>query len=233
MKTPIEREILIAILKKTKESNIIRLEDISVETRFARTFIQEALKKFYEENFLDLEEDKILISNEQRMKIAVKAINLGSDIERVGRFLTWSEFEKLSKISFEANSFSVRTNFHFTWMEKKWEVDIIGLKKPLIISADCKHWHQKWSGTASVKAAKSQLERTKALAEASAIIKGKIGISGWKYAYFVPIVLSLFPSQYKFYEGIPIVPILHLRDFLQNIIAHLEDVNSIYVSYKV
>jgi hypothetical protein len=116
-------------------------------------------------------------------------------------------------------------------LKKRWEIDIIGVKRPMVISADCKHWRRKWSGSASAKAARGQAERTKALAEASRRIKSKIGINGWMYAYFIPAVLSLFPSQYKFYEKTPIVPILQLKDFLQNIIIHLDEVNYFYVSY--
>ncbi len=229
----IKREILIAILKTTVENGYAKMEEISKESRKPRELIWENLKSFCRAGLLELENDKIIINSEQRLKIALKAISLGADVERTARFLTWSEFEKFSTVTFEANGFKVKNNYRFTWLKKRWEIDILGLREPIIISADCKHWHQKWSGAASIKAAKNQIERTGALAEASGSMKDKIGIGGWSHAYFIPIILSLLPAQRKFYEKTPIVPILQLRDFLENIIVHLDEINSFHISYTI
>jgi len=229
----IEREILAALLKKTMDYCQTKIEDISREVRIPSEPALEVLGKFLKEGLLKIRGNEIIVNEEQRLKIAVKAVSLGSDIERIARSLTWSEFEKLSMLAFEANDFTVKTNFHFTWQEKKWEIDIIGLKKPIVISADCKRWRQKWSGAASIRAVENQIERTRALAEASKNIMNKVGVDGWEYAYFIPIVLSLLPSQHKFYERTPIVPILQLKDFLQNIMVYINDVNKFYVPYAV
>jgi hypothetical protein len=226
-----EREILVSVLKKTLENSNVSIEDICEEARMPRAIVLEILNKLSDDSLLGIKEDRVIVNGEQRLKIAVKAVNLGCDIERVAKFLSWAEFERFSRLSFELNDFRVVSNFRFTLLKKRWEIDIIGVKRPMVISADCKHWRRKWSGSASAKAARGQAERTKALAEASRRIKSKIGINGWMYAYFIPAVLSLFPSQYKFYEKTPIVPILQLKDFLQNIIIHLDEVNYFYVSY--
>jgi len=231
--SPIEGEILVTILKKTRNHCCTKMEDISREAHVPSELTLEALDKFHKEDLLEIRNDEIIINEEQRLKIAVKAVSLGLNIERIARSLTWSEFEKISKIAFEANGFTVKMNFHFTWQKKRWEIDIIGLKKPIVISADCKRWCQKWSGAASIKAVENQIKRTRALAEASRNITSKIGINGWEYAYFIPIVLSLLQSQHKFYEGTPIVPIFQLKDFLQNIMVYINDVNRFYVSYAV
>jgi len=227
----IEREFLVTLLKETVDHCHAKIEDISRESRIPSELTLKVLDKFLREGLLEVRGNEIIVNEEQRLKIAIKAVSLGSDIERIARSLTWSEFEKISKLAFEANGFTVKTNFHFTWQKKRWEIDIIGLKKPVVISADCKRWCQKWSGVASIRAVESQIERTRALAEVSKNIMNKIGINGWEYAYFIPIVLSLLPSQHKFYERTPIVPILQLKDFLQNIMAYINDVNRFYVSY--
>jgi len=228
---PIEREILVAVLKRTVERGDARVEDISEEAHIPLSLTKHILEGFCSEGLIELANDKVIVGGGNRLRIAVKAISLGSDIERVARLLTWSEFEDFSVLAFEANDFSVKRNFHFAWLRKRWEIDIIGLKKPLVISADCKHWHRKWSGAASIRAAKSQIERTKALAEASRGMRNKIGIAGWEHAYFIPIILSLLPAQQKFYERTPIVPILQLRDFLQNVMVHLDEVNNFCIVY--
>lgn len=226
-----EREILIAILKNTMNGSNTNVEEIHREAKVPRATILETLDRLCKSGFLMINCDKVFVNREQRLKIAVKSIGLGADVERVARLLTWSEFEQFAKESLELNGFSALSNFRFKWFGRRWEIDLVGLRKPIVISADCKHWRSRWSGSASIEAAKSQVERTKALAETSRHIKETVGIGEWKYAYFVPIVLSLHPSQYKFYEGAPIVPILQFNDFLQNIIVHLGEVNHFYIQY--
>lgn len=227
----IEREILVAILKSTQEKDSALIEDICEEARAPRANVLEILDRLRGSRLLSMNGDKVFVNKERRLKIAVKSISLGADIERVARFLTWSEFEQFSRESLEVNGFMVTTNFRFKWLGRMWEIDLIGAKKPLVISADCKHWRHGWSESASIKAAKNQVERTRALADASGRIKSKVGIDGWEYAYFVPVVLSLHPSQHKFYDKTPIVPILQISDFLQNLIAHLNEVNHFFIQY--
>ena len=231
MSVAIKREILVSILGSTIENNNVRVEDISKGARVPRELTKEILMKLHKEKLLKLEDNKVIVDSLQRLKIAEKAITLGADVERIARFLTWIEFESFSRSVFEANGFEVKKNLRFTWLKKRWEIDILGLKKPIIISADCKHWHKKWGGAASIRAAKNQIERTKALAKASRNIMDRIGIIGWRHAYFIPVILSLSPSQYKFYKRTPIVPILQLKDFLENVIIHLDEITSFHVFY--
>ncbi len=233
MQMILEREILVHILRTTKENNSVKIEDVNKESRIPRDLTNEVLRKLHGEGILMLSDDTVTVDGEQRLKMAARAVELSADIERVSRFLNWEEFEKFLTLSFEANDFQVKKNFRFTWMKKRWEIDILGLKKPIIISADCKHWHKGWSGAASVKSAKSQIERTKALAEASSgSVRSKIGIERWEHAYFIPVILSLAPSQHKFYERTPIVPVLQIRDFLQNAIVYLNEINRFHVSFR-
>lgn len=228
----IKREILVNILKNTAESYDVEVEDVSRDAKVPRELARMVLRKFNEEGIINLKaNDKISVNSQQRLKIAEKAVLLGADIERVTRFLTWLEFENFSKSAFEASGFKVKKNFRFTWLRKRWEIDILGLKKPLVISADCKHWHKRWSGSASIRAAKNQIERTKALAEASKNLMNRIGVNGWKHAYFIPVVLSLSMPRYKFYKRTPIVSILQLKDFLEKVIVHLDEITSFHVSY--
>ncbi|MCX8170670.1 MAG: hypothetical protein N3E47_01680 [Candidatus Bathyarchaeota archaeon] len=226
-----KREILLAVLKETVDLNPIRIEDVSGAAHVPRDMAKNILREFSKDGLLKIDDGTITVNGVQRLKIALKAAELGSDVERVARLLTWVEFEKFSRVSFEENGFAVKTNFRFTWLKKRWEIDLIGIKKPLVISVDCKHWRRKWSGAASLRAVEKQIERTRSLAEASRYLMGDIGIRGWRYAFFVPAVLSLFPSQYKFHERTPIVPILSLNDFLQNVIVYLNDILRFYISY--
>jgi len=216
----IEREVLVSVLKATEEGSA-QLEDVTREARVPLEVVREVLRRNSKVGIVQLSGKSVVVKGEQRLKVAVRAIGLGADIERVCNFLSWAEFEDISVLAFETNGFSVKKHFRFRWSGRRWEIDILGLKEPNVISVDCKHWHRGWRRSSSMKVAEGQIERTKALAESSITLRERIGIKEWKHAYFVPLILSLIPTPFKFYEGTPIVPVLQLRDFLQEMPAHI------------
>ncbi|RLG99821.1 hypothetical protein DRO38_07280 [Candidatus Bathyarchaeota archaeon] len=67
------------------------------------------------------------------------------------------------------------------------------------------------------------------MAEASLSMIEKIGISKWSQACFVPLIISLFPSASAFYRNSPIVPIIQLRNFIQDMPAHIDEIEHYWV----
>jgi len=47
----------------------------------------------------------------------------------------------------------------------------------------------------------------------------------WDKAKFVPIILSLLPMNNKFIDNVPIVPVLQLQDFLNQLPLQIESLN--------
>ena len=221
-----EREILIYLLKLTKEGPA-KIEDISRESRVPTRLVHEQLTR--SSGLMQLDEDLVTVNAEQRLRVAVRAVELGADIERVCKFLTWAEFEDISVLSFEANNYKVKKHFRFSRSGRRWEIDILAMKRPVVACADCKQWHRGWRGSASRKAAEEQTERTRVLAEASSSMVEKIGIVGWGRADFLPIILSLMPGAHRFHKRTPIVPVLQLRDFLQEMPAYLQKIKHFHV----
>jgi hypothetical protein len=215
-----EREVLVSLLKLTGEDKT-ELDNLSQEARVPVQVVREVLRKNADLVSHVTSSGLVMVDREQRLKIALKAIELGADIERVCKSLTWLEFEDISVLAFEANDFRTTKHFRFTWTNRRWEIDILAFREPLILCADCKHWRHGWSGSGSRKAAEMQIERTKVLAEASNILDDRLGVGKWKRAYFVPMILSLVPANQKFYKGVPIVPVLQLGDFLSIMPAYL------------
>ncbi|MFQ5837060.1 MAG: hypothetical protein ACE5HG_04310, partial [Candidatus Bathyarchaeia archaeon] len=52
-------------------------------------------------------------------------------------------------------------------------------------------------------------------------LRESVGLVNWKEATLVPIVLSLVPSPFKFYNNVPVVPVLQLPNFLNELLAHI------------
>ena len=61
-----------------------------------------------------------------------------------------------------------------------------------------------------------------ALANSLPNINLRIECAKWEKAKFIPAVLSLIPSEFKFYQKVPVVPVLQLQDFICQLPAYAE-----------
>ncbi|UCE29698.1 MAG: hypothetical protein JSV85_02990 [Candidatus Bathyarchaeota archaeon] len=224
----VERDLLVSVLQLTRTGPV----DKTLASRCAHVPLQVAddmLKSFCDANLIQLRGKVIEASMDQRLRIAIQATRLGADFESVCNLLEWNEFEKIVAKTFEYNLFNVTRGFRFKWAERKWEVDVIGCREPIIVCADCKHWHRGWTRSAIAKATAAQVERTQALAEAFPGLHEKLGTTDWREATLVPMILSLLPAPFKFSENTPVVPILQLQDLLSELPAHVDSVTHFHV----
>jgi len=223
-----EREVLISTLNLTK-SGLGDIKDISRNARVPPQTVCQILERNESSGIIRISGSKVIATHEQRLRIAMKAVDLGADVERVCKYLSWEEFEEVSVLALEVNGFDVKKHFRFSWNGRRFEIDLLALKKPFVVCVDCKQWRRGWRGTASRKAAEKQVQRTKILAEASLSMTEKIGIDGWNQACFIPVILSLFPSASRFYRSTPIVPIIQFRSFIQAMPAHIDEIDHYWV----
>lgn len=210
------RDILLRLLKMTKAGPVSR-SDVAKATNLPTETVEEALKFFFQTGLFDEHDGVIESSPAQRLKMAMTALTLGVDFERICSFLSWKEFEGITAQALEANGFRVIRNFHFKNLSRRWEIDVLGLKQPIILCADCKHWKRGWRNTASANAVQYQVERTAALSEALPRYSRILGIDSWIQARLVPMVLSLVQGPSKFHNGTPVVSILQIQDFINEI----------------
>lgn len=215
----LERKVLISTLKMTRDA-CTQIKNISLDASVPFTVTRRILRRYSKMGFVGLNGEAVIMEGEQRLRLAVRTVELGGDLEGVCKNLGWKEFEDISALAFENSGFSVLKRFRFKHLDKRWEVDILALKNPLVVCVDCKHWRRGWQRSAISRTAKSQTNRTRNLAEASPRLRAMIGISRWRSATFIPIILSLIPGPFKFYEGVPIVAILQIRDFINEMPVH-------------
>jgi len=215
----VEKKILLSLLKLTQEGPISKTL-VSKDARVPVQVAHEVLEKFSSEGVAQLKDKIVEVSSNQRVKLAIRAIRLGADFERACRALRWDEFESITAAAFLANNFAVTKGFRFKHSGRRWEIDVIGCREPIVACVDCKHWRHGWGRSASARAVEAQIERVKASARALASLK-ELGLTNWKKATLVPVILSLIPAPFKFYKNTPIVPILKLPNFLNELPAHL------------
>lgn len=217
----VERNLVTSLLKLTKEGPVL-IESVNKDARIPSVVALELLEKLQNENLIYLNPDGIEVDSSNRLKLAVKAASLGADVEHISDLLCWQEFEEIAALALKNNGYMVQNNVRFKHAGHRWEIDVVGCKKPLVICIDCKHWQRAIASSALKRIVDLQAQRTMALADSLPNITLKLECVKWAKAKFVPSVLSLIPSAFKFYDKVPVVPVLQFQDFICQLPAYTE-----------
>jgi hypothetical protein len=216
----VRRRLLLQLLIETKEgaSELNYLQDGLMLTD--ETF-DDLILGLTESKTITLSENTVMLTLSQRLDVAVKALESGADIEVVSRSLTWLEFEELSARVFEENGFKVHRRFRFSAEGRRWEIDLFAFKKPWIILAECKHWVQGMSNSATRGVIERHLAKSNVLAEHIAEISLKARVNGWGVSIIIPMALTLSATPLDIYSKVPSVSILSLPSFLSDFNGYL------------
>jgi hypothetical protein len=217
----VERNLIISILKLTREK-LALIEHVNIDARVPSLTSRNFMAKMQNEGFIYLREGTVQVDSASRLKLAIKAISLGADVELVGNLLRWQEFEEIAAFTLKNYGYTVKNNVRFTYSGHRNEIDVVGCNKPLVVCIDCKHWQHAISASMLRKIVDAQTERAQALADSLPNPKLDLECTRWRDAKFLPAVLSLMPSSIKFCDKVPIVPILQLQDFLNQLPVHIE-----------
>ena len=230
MAAVIERDLLISLLKLTKDKPVL-IEAVKKDSKIASDIVRKLLEKLQNEGLVYLKDSAFEISSANRLRLAVKAASLGADIEHISAFFSWQEFEDIAALAFERNGYIVTKNLRFKHAGRRWEIDVVGCRKPLVLCMDCKRWLHGVKPSALKKIVEAQVERVHVLADTLPSAELKVECTKWSKAKFVPVILSLFPSSLKFYDNVPVVPVLQLQDFLMQLPAQVESVTYFVKDY--
>jgi len=217
----VERNLIISLLKLTKEGPVLT-EVVNKTARLPSAITVKLLKKLQNEGFIYLKQEYVETESGSRLKLAVRAVSLGADVENVSSLLRWQEFEEIAALALKNNGYAVSKNIRFKQSGRRWEIDVVGCRKPLVICVDCKHWQRAIAPSALKTIVDSQVKRTRGLADILPSPLLKLECTKWGEAKFIPAILSIIPSAFKFYAQVPVVPILQLQDFLNQLPAYTE-----------
>ncbi len=213
-------DVIIVVLNHTNGGPVTE-EAVAMDANVPVQVANNVLRELREIGLVEYENELIELTSNQRVKLAIHAINHGTDIERVCKVLEWKEFENFAATAFEKNNFAVKRRFRFKASGRRWEIDVIAYSEPIIVCVDCKRWRRGWGNSAIIRVAAAQAQRTEALAKNLQSIQREIGLTDWKEATLFPAILSLFPGPVKFYGKVPVVPILQLQNFLDEFQGHV------------
>jgi len=166
------------------------------------------------------------------MKLAIKAVGWGANPKTVCKPLGWDEFEDFSEFSLKANGFRTFKHFRFKSEKRRYEIDIIALKQPFMLSIDCKHWKRSWLRAATSKIVISQVDRTNAFVSSLSQFINKLNVENWNKVIIVPLIVTLSETPFKICEGTPVVPVAALQDFLNGPYLYDSAITKIAVDLK-
>ncbi len=147
------------------------------------------------------EKDKtISFSRSDKIWITLIAIRRGCDIQECSRLLSWQDFESLTSQILGHFEYDTKVNIVLT--KPRCQLDVIAIKNDFLISIDCKHW-KNYSKSTIMPYVDKQIIRTKNYLRSNNKIKKAL-----------PMLLTLYDSNFKFINGIPIVPISFFKSFI-------------------
>ncbi len=160
------------------------------------------------------------------------------DIKKLSELLDFNSFEELTLeillkhdyFALKNFRFSDRSNFKSKTSQKRYEIDVIGLKRNYMLIIDAKQWRRKDSFSSMNKAANLQYRRVLALKNNpevfSKLIQDLLGVNPRIEKYLpiklVPLMVTLEDNGTKLNSNqIPLVSISQFNSFLEELQYYL------------
>jgi len=205
-----------ALLRETRKNLTCQVSQVVASSKTCGSLVQESLLNLRERGAVALAGEEIQVSLEQRLRIAELAIAIGADPEKVARELRWQEFEAFADQVLAREGFATLNHFVFKESGRRFEIDVIAAKEPVVLCVDCKHWHG-WAPSKIAAAARNQLLRVLCLSQALPLPGRNLPSGTWCSVRLLPVVLTLADVSPKLIDGVPIVSALRFRSFLSEI----------------
>lgn len=202
--------ILRQLLEATKGQSFIDHSLLSEKTNLTELIDRMATAGLLQ----SVTDTQVCIPGTTKVQLAIRSIQLGQPERRILNALTWQEFEDFVSTVFSIHNFQVHPRYRFKTI-RRYEIDIIATRKPIIFCVDCKHYGIRL-GKSSVlrKAAEAQRMRVEELAKHFAANQVELDCLNWLKAHLIPMLVTLLIEEVSFFGHIPLVPAASLNAFL-------------------
>lgn len=213
-----EVTLSLELLRETRQRPMCQVREVLANGKTCTALAEESLSRLEHVGAVSVVGDEVHITQEQRLRIAELAIARGADPEKIARQLRWQEFEALIKQVLTRSGFLTVNHLVFKGSGRRYEIDVLGAKEPMVLCIDCKHWHRGWAPSKLLTAATNQLERVLVLSRLFMALQRKLpAIAKWRSTRLLPVVLTLADVSSKLMNGVPIVSVWRFRDFLSEV----------------
>ncbi|HEU5462151.1 MAG TPA: hypothetical protein VFU79_07755 [Nitrososphaeraceae archaeon] len=142
----------------------------------------------------------LLFSEMDRIRASVLALQMGCDIQECSKVLSWKDFEYFTAELLTRFEYNTKVNVILS--KPRAQLDVVGVKNDFAITIDCKHWKYSSKSTLTIYVEK-QIRRTMLWIQTEKEINKAL-----------PVIITLDNTFFKLINGVPIVPILTLKSFL-------------------
>ncbi|MEM2094645.1 MAG: restriction endonuclease [Candidatus Bathyarchaeia archaeon] len=157
------------------------------------------------------------------LELSLKLLEKGFDVEEICKFVGWRGFEEMVEYILRHYGYSTFKHFRFGCTGRRYEVDIIALRRPIMLSVECKRWRKSWQASSIRRVVEAHQVRTWHLSECLADYRSSLAIQGWDHVVLYPVLLMMGETPSRIEKGIPVVPIHRVRDFLDGFELHLHE----------
>ena len=134
----------------------------------------------------------------------------------VARSLDWHEFEMFTERCLAEAGYDVKRDIRVRDGTRSWQIDVLGLKADKALCFDCKHWSTPSYPSKLEQAAEHQAVATRILLQNIWETKGP-------HIYGLPIVLTILDPRQRVRNGVVLLSIRQLPDFLGNLAVYSGD----------
>ena len=196
--------ILFETLKLSKNTETVEVDKLAANAGVSKEIVVSVLSEMFRPTVYP----NVTVSPQDRFKIAMLAAENGwLDSTAIG--LSWQEFEHFAEECLRLAGFEANRNVRIKDAKRSWQIDVVGTKSTLVLSIDCKHWKPPNYPSKFKQASAHQKAATmKLLARNYPGAKGVVGL---------PVILTLHDPNSVNVDGVVMLPIQKLPDFLSHI----------------
>jgi hypothetical protein len=195
-------------LKHTKGDELLSTRDIADRAKTTSEQVALVLGPL-----LQLEDPTgVRLTNSARFKLAFEAVRHGG-LQQVARALTWQEFEAFTKECLQTVGFDTQKGIIVRDDSRRWQIDVIAKKSPMILAIDCKHWESPGYESKLSNAAEHQKLALQVLIQRMAA-RGEVQREG---LLALPMILTLFEPRTRIVGEVVVISIEQFADFLEGV----------------
>ena len=195
-------------MKHAKSNELVNISEIADRASTTRKLVTLVLSPL-----LELEEPKgARLTNSVRFKLAFHAVRHGG-LHQVARALTWQEFEAFTEECLQTVGFVTQKGLIVKDDSRRWQIDVIAKKNPMILAIDCKHWESPGYESKLINAAEHQKLALHALIQQVATRED----GGEEELLALPMILTLYEPRARIVNGVVVVSIEQFGDFLERV----------------
>jgi len=158
------------------------------------------------------------------VEFVMKLAERGIDVEALSEYIDWYEFEDFVSKAFEASGMIVLRDVKSTRI-KKFQIDAIAIdtKLSLALVLECKHWKAGITKRLNDVVSEHIARLNKFNSSCEWFVSEYPELRRVKY--FIPVVVTLKNVETRIVDGVPIVPVYVLRNFIADLDRYVDELN--------